>query len=51
MQDFEIIYKLGMLIIGFGGIVLGSITLIRSAKRERRYNKKINSRADFKRGE
>ncbi len=40
MQDFEIIYKLGMLIIGFGGLVLGSITLVRSVKKERRYNKK-----------
>ncbi|MBO5850952.1 MAG: hypothetical protein J6R29_01305 [Clostridia bacterium] len=38
MQDFEIIYKLGMLIIGFGGLVLGFITLIRSVKRERRNN-------------
>ena len=39
MQDFEIIYKLGMLIIGFGGLILGSITLIRSAKKEWRNNK------------
>ena len=33
------IYKLGMFIIGFGGVILGSITLIRSAKKERRNNK------------
>lgn len=39
MQDFELFYKFGMLIIGFGGLVLGSITLIRSVKKERRKNK------------
>ncbi len=35
MQNFELIYKLGMLVIGFGGLVLGLITLIRSVKKER----------------
>ena len=35
MQNFELVYKLGMLIIGFGGFILGLISLIRSVKKER----------------
>ena len=44
MQDFEIIYKLGMLIIGFGGLILGCMTLIRSIKKEKLVNKNFNSK-------
>lgn len=35
MGSLEDIYQLSMIIVGFGGLILGYITLMRNIKRER----------------
>ena len=38
--DFTQIYQLGTLIIGFGGLILGIISLNRTIKKDKQRNKK-----------
>jgi hypothetical protein len=40
MNNLNDLYQLSMIIVGFGGLILGWLTLIRTIKKEKHKNKK-----------